>query len=276
MPVVQSKTTTTEIGINYVDYGTGQPIILIHGWPLSHKAWEKQIGPLVTAGFRVIAYDRRGFGQSDAPWDGYDYDTLATDLHALITQLDLEQVNLVGFSMGGGEVVRYLTRYGAERINKIALVASIIPLVKQKSDNPDGVPQAALDGILNALESDRVHFLSNFHPAFYNYKGEGNPVSEQQLLYDFSISSHAAPQATIGAAKAWMDTDFRSECKDITVPTLIIHGKADETVPIGTSANQAAALIPDSRLTVYDDAPHGLNITHADRLNGDLVAFFKP
>ncbi|HWK98478.1 MAG TPA: alpha/beta hydrolase [Parapedobacter sp.] len=276
MPVIQNKTATQKTSINYVDYGAGQPVVLIHGWPLSHKAWEKQIGALVEGGYRVIAYDRRGFGQSDAPWEGYDYDTLASDLHALITQLDLQQVNLVGFSMGGGEVIRYLTRYGGERINKIALVASIIPLVKQKSDNPDGVPEAALRDILHALKTDRLNFLSNFHPAFYNYKSDGNPVSDQQLTYDFSISSHAAPQATIGAAQAWMDTDFRGECKQVTVPTLIIHGKADETVPIATSANQAATLIPNSHLIVYDDAPHGLNVTHAERLNSDLLSFFKP
>ncbi|MFB2120886.1 alpha/beta fold hydrolase [Parapedobacter sp. 2B3] len=275
MPVIQNRTATQEVGINYVDYGSGQPVILIHGWPLSHKAWEKQIAALVDGGYRVIAYDRRGFGQSDAPWQGYDYDVLASDLYALITQLNLPQVNLVGFSMGGGEVIRYLTRYGQENIGKIALVASIIPLVKQKPDNPDGVPEAGLKDILQALETDRLKFLSNFHPAFYNYKGDGKPISEQQLEYDFSISSHAAPQATIEAAKAWMDTDFRAECKQISVPTLIIHGKVDETVPIATSANQAVALIPNSKLIVYEDAPHGLNITHADRLNNDLLAFFK-
>lgn len=275
MPTIQNKTAKRPISINYVDYGAGQPIILIHGWPLSHKAWERQITALVEGGYRVIAYDRRGFGQSDAPWEGYDYDALASDLHALVTQLDLQQVNLVGFSMGGGEVIRYLTRYGSTKINKIALVASIIPLVKQKDDNPDGVPEAGLQDILRALETDRLHFLSNFHPAFYNYKNDGQPVSEQQLKYDFSISSHAAPHATIGAAKAWMDTDFRSECTQLTVPTLIIHGKADETVPIATSAYQAAALIPNSKLVVYDDAPHGLNITHADQLNNDLLDFFK-
>src|SRR5690606_17923713 len=275
MPVIQNKTATQKIGINYVDYGTGQPVILIHGWPLSHKAWEKQIGALVEDGYRVIAYDRRGFGQSDAPWEGYDYDTLASDLHALITQLDLQQVNLVGFSMGGGEVIRYLTRYGADKINKIALVASIIPLVKQKPDNPAGVPEAALNDILAALETDRLHFLSNFHPAFYNYKTDGDPVSEQQLIYDFSISSHAAPHATIGAAKAWMDTDFRSECTQLTVPTLIIHEKADEPVPVTMTTHQAASITPNTNLVVYDDAPHGLNITHADQLNNDLLDFFK-
>ena len=276
MPRIINKSTTPEVGIHYVDYGAGDPIVLIHGWPLSHKAWEKQTSALVAAGFRVIAYDRRGFGQSDAPWESYDYDTLASDLNALITQLDLQRVNLVGFSMGGGEVVRYLTRYGADRINKVALVASIIPLVKQKPDNADGVPDSALQGILDALQHDRLGFLANFHPAFYNVKEDHQPVNQQQLAYDFSISSHAAPHATIGAAKAWMDTDFRPECEKLQVPALIIHGLADETVPIATSAKQAATLIPNSQLVVYDDAPHGLNITHAKRLNEDLVAFFKP
>ena len=275
MPFIQNSTATESVNIHYVDYGSGQPVVLIHGWPLSHRSWEKQVAALVDAGYRVIAYDRRGFGQSDAPWDGYDYDVLASDLHALITQLDLAKPHLVGFSMGGGEVIRYLTRYGAGNIGKIALIASIIPLVKQKADNPDGVPEAGLKEILQMLGTDRLNFLSGFHPGFYNYKSDGDPVGKQQLKYDFSISSHAAPHATINAAKAWMDTDFREECKRVTVPTLIIHGKADETVPIATSANQAAALIPNSELISYDDAPHGLNITHADRLNNDLLAFFS-
>lgn len=273
MPVIQNK--TAGVNIYYADYGSGQPVILIHGWPLSHKSWEKQIDALVEGGYRVIAYDRRGFGQSDSPWEGYDYDTLANDLHALITGLNLERPHLVGFSMGGGEVIRYLTRYGSENIGKIALVASIIPLVKKKTDNPEGVPQRVLDEILEALTTDRLNFLSGFHPGFYNYKSDGNPVSEQQLKYDFSISSHAAPHATIKAAKAWMDTDFRSECKQVAVPTLIIHGKVDETVPIGTSATQASSLIPNSKPVIYEDAPHGLNVTHADRLNSDLLEFFN-
>lgn len=270
-----TNTTNEEsVEINYVDYGSGQPVILIHGWPLSHKSWEKQIPALVDAGYRVIAYDRRGFGDSGAPWDGYDYDSLATDLDAIITELDLSDVLLVGFSMGGGEVIRYLTNYGSDRVAKIALVASIVPLVKQLEDNPDGVPQEALDDILDALKTDRISFLKEFHEGFYNIDSDKDAVSEQQLAYDFSITSHAAPQATIKAAEAWMDTDFRDEAEKVTVPTLIVHGKADNTVPIATSAEQAAKLIKDSKLVVYDDAPHGLNITHADKLNEDLIAFF--
>lgn len=264
-----------KVEINYVDYGQGQPVILIHGWPLSHKSWEKQIPALVDAGYRVIAYDRRGFGDSTAPWEGYDYDSLTGDLDAIITGLDLKDVLLVGFSMGGGEVIRYISKYGEDRVSKIALVASIIPLVKQKDDNPDGVPEKDLQEILKALKDDRVGFLKGFHEGFYNVDSDKDAVSQQQLDYDFSIASHAAPQATIKAAQAWMDTDFRSECAKVTVPTLIVHGKADNTVPIATSAQQARELINGSELVVYDDAPHGLNVTHADKLNKDLISFFK-
>ncbi len=272
---ITNTKTGQKVELNYVDYGEGQPVILIHGWPLSHKSWEKQIPALVEAGYRVIAYDRRGFGDSAAPWEGYDYDGLADDLDAIITGLDLENIILVGFSMGGGEVIRYISKYGEDRISKIALVASIIPLVKQKNDNPDGVPEKDLREILKALKEDRVGFLKGFHEGFYNVDLNKDAVSRQQLDYDFSIASHAAPQATIKAAQAWMDTDFRSECAQVTIPTLIIHGKADNTVPIATSAQQAKELISGSELVVYDDAPHGLNVTHADKLNEDLIRFFK-
>lgn len=275
MPVLTNNTNSESVEINYVDYGAGQPVILIHGWPLSHKSWEKQIDALVEGGYRVIAYDRRGFGGSSAPWDGYDYDYLAGDLDAIITQLELSNVILVGFSMGGGEVIRYVSKYGADQVDKIALVASIIPLVKKKKDNPDGVPTEDLDEILAALKKDRVGFLADFHKGFYNYKKSDESVSQQQLDYDFGIASQAAPHATIKAAKAWMDTDFRKECEGIDVPTLIIHGGEDNTVPIATSAEQAAKIIKNSKLLVYDDASHGLNVTHADKLNADLLDFFE-
>lgn len=264
-----------DVAINYVDYGEGQPVVLIHGWPLSLKSWERQIPALVDAGYRVIAYDRRGFGNSDAPWDGYDYDCLASDLHALIMTLGLSEVILVGFSMGGGEVVRYISKFGPAKIAKIALVASIIPLVKQKDDNPEGVPEKDLQAISEALREDRVGFLKDFHRGFYNVDQQADAVSQQQLDYDFSIASHASPHATRKAAQAWMDTDFREEAKQIEVPTLIVHGKADGTVPIGTSAQQAANLMKNSKLVMYDDAPHGLNVTHAERLNRDLIEFFR-
>ena len=259
----------------YTDQGSGRPIILIHGWPLSHKAWESQISTLVNAGFRVIAYDRRGFGQSGAHWKAFDYDALADDLNELITQLNLSGVCLVGFSMGGGEVVRYLSRYGSSKIYKAALVASIIPLVKQKPDNPDGVPQSVFDEILDSLENNRPAFLTGFLKNFYNYTPENKSVSEEQLQYDWTIAVHASPAATIDAAKAWMDTDFREEAKKIDVPVLIVHGDSDNTVPIKTSAEQAASLISNSTLKVYEKGSHGLNLTHKNQLNQDLIEFFK-
>ncbi|WDF67840.1 alpha/beta hydrolase [Sphingobacterium oryzagri] len=275
MSTIINKAGTEEVKLHVADYGQGEPIILIHGWPLSHKSWEKQIPALVDAGYRVIAYDRRGFGDSDRPWDGYDYDTLASDLHTIISELQLSNVTLVGFSMGGGEVVRYITNYGESNIAKIALISSIIPLVKQHSDNPDGVPAEKLEEIAQALKDDRVGFLKGFHEQFYGVDKDPGAVSEGQLAFDFSIASQAAPQATEKAADAWANTDFRTESAAITVPTLIIHGKKDATVPFETAGQQANELIAHSVLIKYDDAAHGLNITHTERLNNDLLAFLR-
>lgn len=273
--LIINRNSSEEVLLNYVDYGKGQPVILIHGWPLSHKSWENQISAIVDAGYRCIAYDRRGFGDSSAPWDGYDYSSLASDLHEVISQLGLENVILVGFSMGGGEVVRYFTDYGSSKISKAALIASIIPLVKKKEDNPEGVPEEALDEIIASIKADRFAFLGNFHKGFYNFKSLKKDVSQEQLDFDFSVASHASSRATLEAAKAWMHTDFREECKNVTVPTLIIHGKTDQTVPIATSADQAAKLIPDAKYLIYEDAPHGLNVSHAEKLNADLLEFIK-
>lgn len=254
--------------INYVDYGEGQPVILIHGWPLSHQSWEYQIPVLVENGFRCIAYDRKGFGKSCAPWDNYDYDTLTEDLHALIEELQLKNVVLIGFSMGGGEVIRYLTKYGSENVSKIVLISSIIPIVKQTDNNPNGVPVKDLMNILENLRNSRLEFLTEFHENFYT-----DDVSAEQLDFDFSVASHASPNAIIKAALAWMETDFREETKNVNVPTLIIHGLKDETVPIKTSGMQVAKLIPVNSFKVYDTAAHGLNITHKDQLNKDLLKF---
>ncbi|NNE75666.1 MAG: alpha/beta hydrolase [Pricia sp.] len=275
MPFITNKKGKEAVDIFYEDYGTGQPVILIHGWPLSRKSWEQQVWKIVQEGFRCISYDRRGFGISSAPWDDYDYSALAGDLNTLIDGLELKDVIIVGFSMGGGEVVRYLTDYGADKVAKAALISSIIPLVKKKDDNADGVPADALEDIKKALQNDRVGFLKNFHKGFYNYGQNKDRVSEAQLDYDFIIASHASPRATIQTALAWMHTDFREELKNVTVPTLIVHGDADETVPIATSANQAAKGIADNQFEVIKDAPHGLNITHSDELNAILIPFLK-
>lgn len=275
MPFITNKTAKEPVDIFYEDYGNGDPVILIHGWPLSRKTWEQQVWRIVESGFRCISYDRRGFGISSAPWEAYDYSALASDLNEIIEQLDLKGCTVVGFSMGGGEVVRYLSVFGADKIAKAVLISSIIPLVKKKDDNPEGVPEEALDGIKKALQNDRVGFLKNFHKGFYNYDKNKDRVSEAQLDYDFSIASHASPRATIQAALAWMHTDFRLELKNVTVPTLIVHGDDDQTVPIATSAEQAAKGIENNTYKVIKGAPHGLNITHADELNEILIDFLK-
>lgn len=275
MPFITNKTSEESVDIYYEDYGEGEPVILIHGWPLSRRSWEQQVWKIVESGFRCISYDRRGFGVSSAPWNHYDYSTLASDLHEIIEQLKLENCIICGFSMGGGEVIRYFTDYKSDKIAKAVLISSIIPLVKQKEDNPSGVPAQNLEGILDALENDRVGFLQNFHKGFYNFEDNKDKVSEAQLHYDWSIASHASPRATIETAKAWMHTDFRTELPNVDKPTLIIHGDADQTVPIETSADQAARGILNNRYEIIKGAPHGLNVTHAKELNELLIAFFK-
>jgi len=275
MPFITNKKSKEPVDIFYEDYGKGQPVILIHGWPLSHRAWEGQISEIVEAGFRCIAYDRRGFGLSSFPWESYDYSSLASDLNALIKQLKLKDCILVGFSMGGGEVVRYLTDYGDKKIDKVALISSIIPLVKQTDDNPNGVPEEDLNNIMNALKEDRVGFLKTFHQNFYNYKQNKKTVSKAQLEYDWTIAAYASPRATIKAAEAWAETDFRSELANVTVPTLIVHGDADNIVPIETAGKQAAKGIKNNTYEVIKKAPHGLNVTHRKELNRILIAFLE-
>jgi len=272
MPYI-TKETEKKVQIYYEDFGTGQPIILIHGWPLSGKSWELQIPVLLNLGYRVITYDRRGFGKSTPTADGYDYNSLAADLHDLITQLELKNAILFGFSMGGGEVVRYLTNYGSENIDKVALISSIIPLVKKKDDNPEGVPQEKLDTILESLKKERVTFLESFHKDFYNYGFLSQPVSQKQLDFDWSISSNANAIATVKCAESWADTDFRPELKNVNVKTLIVHGDKDNIVPIETAGKQAAEGIADNRFIIVEGGPHGLNVTHPDQLNAALSEF---
>ncbi|PHI19966.1 alpha/beta hydrolase [Lewinellaceae bacterium SD302] len=277
MPFIATENSNpkTDIDLHYQDYGEGRPIILIHGWPLSHRMWDKQTEDLVNAGYRVIAYDRRGFGLSDFPWNNYDYDTLAEDLRSLILGLDLRDVTLVGFSMGGGEVVRYCTKYGDDRISQAVLLSSIIPLVAQKDDNPDGVPQEALDDIMENLTSDRMKFLKGFTRDFVNYEDNKDIISEEMLHFDWTVAAYASDRATVETTKAWAGTDFRSELKNVTIPTMVIHGTADQIVPIETSGDQAAAGIADSTYHKLKGAPHGCVYTHAEQVNKLLLDFFR-
>ncbi len=259
----------------YEDYGDGQPIILIHGWPLTHSTWERQIAALTEAGYRCIAYDRRGFGQSSKPWGDYDYSSLAGDLNTLIEKLNLNDVVICGFSMGGGEVVRYFTDFGSSKISKAILISSIIPLVAKKDDNPDGVPADALSGIMENLQDDYPGFARGFGKNYFNADDNKDTVSEGMLDYTWSLAMMASKHATIACAKSWAGTDFRPELKNVDVPTLIVHGTADNVVPIATAGDQAAKGIAQNTYKKFDNAPHGLYVTHTKKLNQTLIDFLK-
>jgi len=261
------------VHINYSDYGTGKPVILISGWPLSKEMWEYQLNALVSSGHRVIAYDRRGFGRSSQPWDGYDYNTLTDDLKAFIDQLKLEDVTLIGFSMGGGEVVRYFSRHGGVGVSKVVLISAVTPYMLKTESNPDGVPQEVFDAIRDEIAEDRIGFLEGFGKTFFGVTLINNPISKPLLEYYRSLCAVASPRATSECLKAFSSTDFRSEMKLVNVPTLIIHGDEDKTVPIDTTGKQSAKSIPNNTLIVYDGAPHGLFYTEREKLNADLVRF---
>ncbi|GAA4322808.1 alpha/beta hydrolase [Flaviaesturariibacter amylovorans] len=262
-----------DMKIAYSDYGKGRPVVLLHGWPLSREMWEYQIDALVNAGHRVIKYDRRGFGKSGKPWDGYDYDSLTGDLHELMTQLDLRDATLVGFSMGGGEVVRYLSRYGSDRVAKIVLISAVTPYLGRTEDNPEGVPENVFADMLTSIREDRIAFLDEFGKKFFGVGLLHHPVSTPLLEYYRMLAAHATQRSTLQCALAFAHTDFREDVKAVRVPTLIIHGDADKTVPIDASGARTARMIPNSEYIVYEDAPHGLFYTHRERLNADLLRF---
>ena len=263
----------TAVELHYCDYGQGDPIVLIHGWPLSSASWEYQLAELPLHGKRVIAYDRRGFGHSAKPWDGYDYDTLADDLNALLTQLDLQNVTLVGFSMGGGEVARYMSRYNGARVSKAIFVSAVTPYLLKTSDNPDGVDKSTFDDIIENLGKDRPDFLATFGKQFYGVGLVSHPVSQATLDWSQSLALMASPRATTACVKAWSETDFRGDLATIKVPTLFIHGGSDKTVPPANSAERAVKLVSGAQLVIYDGEPHGLNVTAKDRLNRDILTF---
>jgi len=263
------------LNLYYEDWGNGKPVVLIHGWPLSHEMWEHQLVHLSSNGVRCIAYDRRGFGKSDKPWDGYDYDTLAGDLNGLLTKLDIRGATLVGFSMGGGEVVRYLSQYGTERVSKAVLVSSVTPMLIKGPENPAGVPQEQFDKIRAGLENDRPAFLSEFGKQFYGQSVANRAVSEEVLHWNSALALRASPKATLDCVRSFSETDFHADLKNITVPTLVIHGDADKTVPFDFTGKVAAEIISGAKLLVYEGAPHGLFETEKDRLNNDLLHFIN-
>lgn len=264
-----------EVQLSYKDYGQGRPVVLIHGWPLSKEMWEYQIDDLVEAGLRVIKYDRRGFGKSSKPWGSYDYDTLTADLNAIMEQLDLRDAVLVGFSMGGGEAVRYLSKYGSDRVSKLVLVSAVPPYLLKTEGNPEGVDGSVFTEMMTQMKEDRIAFLDDFGKKFFGVNLINHPVSTPLLEYYRMLASVAAPRATQQCAIAFAETDFRSDIQAITVPTLIIHGDKDQTVPVDASSARTATMIPNATYKVYEGAPHGLFYTNRKQLNEDLVSFCK-
>lgn len=261
--------------IYYQDLGKGQPIVLIHGWPLSHRMWEAQINALTEAGYRCIAYDRRGFGDSGQPAGGYDYDTFASDLNDLMTQLDLRDAVLAGFSMGGGEVARYLGRYGSKRVSKAMLLGAVPPFLLKTPDNPEGVDKSVFDGMLDGVKKDRIGFLGAFFPNFYNTEAGAKGVSADLIPFSKSVAWSASPLATQQCIVAFGTTDFRQDLKAMAVPSLIVHGDADRIVPFDVSAKRSHAMIAGSRLEVLKGAPHGFAATHAEQLNALMLDFLR-
>ncbi|MGL5631649.1 MAG: alpha/beta fold hydrolase [Azovibrio sp.] len=266
-------TTTDNTKLYVKDWGTGSPVILLHGWPLSSDSWDDHAMAIAEAGHRAIAYDRRGFGRSSQSWSGYDYDTLADDLAAVIEQTGAQDVTLVGFSMGGGEVARYMSRHGGKSVLKAALISSILPYRLKTDDNPTGTEQAEFDLTAKALKKDRAEFFTGFFRNFFGVGMMSSPVSDELLEWAHAISMQASLKATIECLKSFSTTDFRNDLSAFKVPTLIIHGTEDKTVPIDASARVAVKGIPEVKLIEYKGAPHGLFATEKERLTQDLLNF---
>lgn len=256
------------------DWGSGDPVILIHGWPLSSDSWDPVSDALANAGHRVIAYDRRGFGRSDQTWDGYDYDSLTDDLADVMKATGATaNGTLVGFSMGGGEVARYMSRHKGKGVMRAALVASVVPYMLQADDNPDGVPQSTFDQMTQDMLADRPAFMKSFLKTFFGIGFISHPVSDDVLHAAWNMTMQAGLRPTLKAAEAFSSTDFRGDLPSFKVPTLIIHGTADKTVPIDATARMAGSLIDDVQLVEYAGSPHGLTETDRDRLISDLLTF---
>lgn len=270
MPTIPSN----DITLHYTDSGgTGRPVVLVHGWPLSGESWSEQVPALTAAGHRVVTYDRRGFGQSDKPADGYDYDTLTADLAGLLEGLDLRDAVLVGFSMGGGEVARYLGTRGGDRATAGVLAGAVPPYLLKTDDNPDGgLADEDVEGMKEGVRSGRQEFLDGFTRDFFSADGELQ-VSEEQRREALALAAPARDEAVLGCIDAFGRTDFRADLEAISVPVLVIHGSADAIVPFEVSGRRAAESIPQAELVVVDGGPHGFNVSHAEELNKALLDF---
>jgi pimeloyl-ACP methyl ester carboxylesterase len=262
------------VELYYEDHGSGAPVVLIHGWPLSGRSWEHQVGALVDAGHRVITYDRRGFGWSSQPWDGYDYDTFAADLNALVEHLDPGDVTLVGFSMGGGEVARYIGTYGTGRIAAAVFAAAVPPYLYKSEDNPGGgLEDATIEGFESSIKADRLAFLDGFTRGFFAAGERSDLISESERLYALQIAAFASPKGTLDCVGAFGRTDFRGDLEKVDVPTLVIHGDSDAIVPFEVSGKRTHESITGSELVLVEGGPHGLNATHAQEVNSALLKF---
>ena len=278
MPCVDvGRENSGSISLYYEDHGSGQPVVLIHGYPLSGASWEKQIPVLLASGYRVIAYDRRGFGKSTQPTTGYNYDTFAEDLRKLVTHLKLRDVALVGFSMGGGEVARYIGKYGSKDVSKAVIIGGVPPFLLKTADNPEGVDGSVFEGIQKAIAADRYAFFAEFFKNFYNTDVYlGKRVSEQAVQASFNVAAGASATASLACVPTWHE-DFRKDVAKIDVPTLVIHGDSDRIVPFSAAGQRTAKLINGAELVVIKDGPHNIAWTHADEVNNELVKFLaKP
>lgn len=270
MPTLATKDGTT---LHYNDWGSGRPIVLVHGWPLTADMWEYQSVFLAEHGFRVVTYDRRGFGRSGQPWAGYDYDTMASDLGAVIDHLGLSDVTLAGFSMGGGEVARYAAGEGAGKVGRIALISAVTPYLLKSPDNPQGVDKSIFDEMVAGLENDRPGFLAPFGKKFLGAGMLNFSVSNEILQWAQQMALTASPRATLACVRAFSETDFRGDLRAIKVPLLVIHGDSDQTVPAAASAERVPEFAPHAELKIYPGAPHGLMYTARDLLNEHLASF---
>ena len=271
--VTVGKENSTDIQLYYEDHGSGYPVILIHGYPLNGASWEKQVPGLLASGHRVIFYDRRGFGKSSQPATGYNYDTFAEDLHKLITHLGLREFSLVGFSMGGGEIARYIGRYGSKGVSKAVIIGGVPPYLVKAADNPEGVDGKVFEGIEKAIKADRYAFFAEFCKNFYNTDVFlGKRVSEQVVQAAFNLAASASSVASLACVPTWIE-DFRNDVAKIDVPTLVIHGEADRIVPFNAAGQRTAKLVKGARLVAIKDGPHCVIWTHADEVNAALSEF---